>query len=188
MVHFHDLLVSLLFVFPPLSPTYLHPSPSFIMSMNSVSREKKPSTTTSKPANSGTHAPHDINLSEDPQNILPEDAQQAKKGSHKQIAIGKYKMTPIGPLLMYCIQMLRRDRSSLQHYRRRSRSFKRLIGSWKKIKTSYILDPWLTNLSIDNSVPATNPDDDYESEEVDGPPKLGYFAASVSGVWWLMPH
>ena len=38
-------------------------------------------------------------------------------------------------------------------------------------------------LSIDNSVPALDPDDDgYESGEADGPPELGYFAASVSSV------
>lgn len=39
-------------------------------------------------------------------------------------------------------------------------------------------------------VPATDPDDDndYESEEADGPPESGFFAASVSGVWWFIHY
>ena len=37
-----------------------------------------------------THAVHDINLSDNLQNILPEDAQRLKKGSEKWIAHGKY--------------------------------------------------------------------------------------------------
>lgn len=81
------------FLLPP-SLTYPFPSLSFNMSSNLASKKKKSSTATSKPANGNNHAPHDINLGKDPQNILPDDTQQARKGTNKQIAIGKYNMIP----------------------------------------------------------------------------------------------
>lgn len=141
MVRFDHLPVRLLSILPPSSLTYLHPSPSFSMSTSSASRKKKASTTTIKPAKSGTRAPRDINLSEGPQNILPEDTRRAKKGSDKQIAIGEYDISPIRPFSMYCIQTPRKDRSSLLRCRRRSRSFKRLIDSRKKVTIIYMFDP-----------------------------------------------
>ena len=37
-----------------------------------------------------SHAIHDIDLSDNPQNILPEDAQHPKKASEKQLTNGMY--------------------------------------------------------------------------------------------------
>lgn len=95
---------------PPLSESFHPPSltsplvsRSFTMSKNNIARSKMPSGTSSKTASNGTRARRDIDLSEDPRNILPSNVQRQKKGTTKQMAMSKYSVISISNVLTCCI-------------------------------------------------------------------------------------
>ena len=109
--------------FHPSPLTYLLASLSFNMLKTNMSKPKKSSNTSSKTASSGTCAPCDIDLSNNPQNILPSNVQHLKKITTKQKAMSKYAVFSKSNMLTFCLQILRNNRRKPMPCKRDSRSF-----------------------------------------------------------------
>ena len=82
---------------------------------------------------------------------------------------------------MCFVQIQGKGKNSSLCCKRRSRNSKRLRDSRKKVKAFNTSDIQLIYVFIDCSQAAFDVSDkDYESEEPDGPPEIGYFTSLVS--------